>query len=332
MSDLTHDNSHYQGLNLLRFESSENLQSIAQVPGLEFLGKSVREFVSQSVALNTRRAYASDVGRFERWGGGIPCSPELVATYVATHAKTHKAATLRRWVASLSYAHSAIGLQDPTKTNIVQATLKGINRSVGAAPKMVNPLLRDDLLSILDAMAINPRDFRDKALLLIGFAGGFRRSELVALDVADIKVVRRGLIINIRRSKTDQEGNGRQIAIPFGRTRHCPVAAFEAWLETSGIRFGPIFRPINRHGRISEVRLRDGSVAKIVKERISAIGVDPSLFSGHSLRAGFATSAAQAGASSWQIRRQTGHQSEQMLARYIRLTELFESNAASAVL
>lgn len=332
MSDLTHDNPHYQGSNPQPFVSRSNLQLIAHESGLAFSPKSILEFISQSVAANTHRAYASDITRFKRWGGIIPSDPETIAAYLSTHARTHKISTLRRWIASLAYAHIAAGRDDPTKTNFVQATIKGISRSVGEPQKMASPLLRNELLKILDAMANDVRDLRDKALLLIGFAGGFRRSELIALDVTDVRLDRRGLIINIRRSKTDQEGIGRQIAIPFSRTRHCAVGAFEAWIKISGIRSGPVFRPINRYGRIAETRLCDGSVAMVVKNRVDAIGIDSSLFSGHSLRAGFATSAAQAGVPSWQIRRQTGHQSDQMLARYIRLTELFESNAASAVL
>ncbi|MEF2559286.1 site-specific integrase, partial [Aurantimonas sp. C2-5-R2] len=171
-------------------------------------------------------------------------------------------------------------------------------------------------------MSDRPKDIRDRALLLIGFAGGFRRSELVGLDVADVETVRQGLVITLRRSKTDQTGAGRKIGIPHGRTRWCPVAALEVWLSTFGIEAGPILRGINRHGRVGDQRLSGEAVSIIVKKRLAAAGFDPEGYSGHSLRAGFATSAAQAGASSWKIRQQTGHASDAMLSRYIRDGEL----------
>jgi integrase len=173
---------------------------------------------------------------------------------------------------------------------------------------------------------------RDKALLLIGFAGGFRRSELVDLNAADIESVRQGIIIHLRRSKTDQEGAGRKIGIPFGRTRHCPVAGIERWLTRSGIAQGPLFRPVDRHGFISDLRLSAEAVSLVLKERVAAAGFDPSGYSGHSLRAGLATSAAQSGVPAWKIRQQTGHASDAMLVRYIRDGELFTDNVAGVLL
>jgi integrase len=168
--------------------------------------------------------------------------------------------------------------------------------------------------------------------LLIGFAGGFRRSELVAIDHADIEWVRQGVIILIRKSKTDQEGAGRKIGIPYARGRYCPVNSLKAWHEHVCIEDGPIFRPVDRHGRISKSRLSGEAVSLVIKDRVSAIGLEPDEYSGHSLRAGFATSAAAAGVSSWKIRQQTGHASDAMLARYIRDGELFVDNAAAALL
>ena len=176
------------------------------------------------------------------------------------------------------------------------------------------------------------KDARDRALLLIGFAGGFRRSEIVALNCDDIEHVRQGLIVTLRRSKTDQEGAGRKVGIPFGRTRHCPVLALDRWLAVSKIEVGPVFRPVDRHGRVASERLSGEAVSLIVKERVAAAGNDPAGFSGHSLRAGFATSAVQAGVSTPKIRSQTGHASDAMLARYVRDGELFVDNAAGALL
>lgn len=169
-------------------------------------------------------------------------------------------------------------------------------------------------------------------MLLIGFAGGFRRSELVGLDVEDVEPVKQGIIITIRRSKTDQLGIGRKIGIPYGRGRHCPVVSLENWRERAGIDEGPIFRPVTRHGRVRPIRLSGEAVSLVIKECLGAAGINPAQFSGHSLRAGFVTSAAQAGVSSWKIREQTGHKSEAMLARYIRNGEMFLDNAAGALL
>ncbi|TAV56257.1 site-specific integrase [Rhizobium leguminosarum] len=293
---------------------------------------SVRDLVAASVADNSRRAYAADLRRFISRGGSLPSDSTAVAVYLAEHAATHSVSTLRRWVASLSKAHTTAGYPDPTKLEPAKSTLRGICRNRGEAVHNAAPLLRDDIFTALDVSGSRTRDVRDRALLLIGFAGGFRRSELVGLDVADIAFVRRGLIINLRRSKTDQAGIGREIGIPLGKTRHCPVSALEDWLRVASIESGAVFRPVDRHGHVGERRLSGEAVSIIVKERVAAIGIVPGRYSGHSLRAGFCTSAALAGVSSWKIRQQTGHASDAMLARYIRSAELFDGNAAAAVL
>ena len=306
-------------------------QEIKSVPAIDVSGP-VRDLIANSIADNTRRAYKSDVEHFLAWGGAFPASPSTIASYLAAHASTFKAATLVRRVAAIAKAHAAKGLPSPTSTQVVKATMRGIKRTYGTSQRQSKPLLREDLFLILDKMKQRPKDVRDRALILLGFAGGFRRSELVGLDYADIKNVREGLIVTLRRSKTDQELAGRKIGIPHGRTRHCPVAALEAWLALSPITIGPLFRHIDRHGRIHPERLSGEAVSLVVKERLPAAGIDPAGFSGHSLRAGFATSAAQAGVSSWKIRQQTGHSSDAMLSRYIRDGELFLGNAAGALL
>jgi integrase len=214
----------------------------------------------------------------------------------------------------------------------VRSVIRGIKRKRGSAQRQAKALLRDDLFAVLDKIGSGPKDHRDRALLLIGFAGGFRRSELVGLDVADVEPVKQGLILNIRRSKTDQLGVGRKIGIPFGRSRHCPVQAVDAWLAAGEINEGPLFCPVNRHGVLTPSRLSGEAVSTILKHRLRGAGIDPAGYSGHSLRSGFATSAAQAGVSSWKIRQQTGHASDAMLARYIRDGELFVDNGAGALL
>jgi integrase len=215
---------------------------------------------------------------------------------------------------------------------VVRATLRGIKRTLGTAQREAKPLLRDDLFLVLDRIGNDTKAIRDRALLLLGFAGGFRRSELVNLDNDDVEHVRQGLVVTIRRSKTDQEGVGRKIGIPHGRTRHCPVAALDSWLATSGTEWRPIFRSVDRRGHIHAERLSGEAVSLIVKERVAVAGIDPSGFSGHSLRAGFATSAAQMAVPILKIRAQTGHASDAMLARYVRDGELFVGNAAGALL
>jgi integrase len=296
------------------------------------LPTSVATYVRDSLAENTRRAYLSDLTEFERWGGIIPASAETVAAYLAARADTLAVASLVRHVASISKAHEARGLPNPTRSELVRATMRGIKRTRGCSQREAKPLLRDDLLLVLDAMADGLKDIRDRALLLTGFAGALRRSELVGLDVGDIEHVRQGIIVRLKRSKTDQNAEGRKIGIPFGRTRWCPVAALDAWLVASGISAGEIFRPVDRHGRTHCARLSGEAVSLVVRERVAAAGLDPARYSGHSLRAGLATSAAQAGVPTWRIRTQTRHASDAMLSRYIREGELFTENAAGTLL
>jgi integrase len=223
-------------------------------------------------------------------------------------------------------------MPSPIGSELVKAVLRGTKRRNGRVHKEARPLLRDDLFAALDALGGGPKDIRDKALLLLGFAGGFKRSELVGINQADIEAVRQGIIVYLRRSKTDQEGEGRKIGIPHGRTRWCPVAALDQWLLRSGIVDGAVFRPIDRHGRISAERLSGEAVSLVVKECAVKAGLDPARHSGHSLRAGLATSAAQAGVPTWKIRQTTGHTTDVMLARYIRDGQLFVENAAGALL
>jgi integrase len=307
--------------------------SAAQFLSVEPSGSiSVDELVRQSIAPSTRVAYDSDLRHFATWGGALPASSAMIASYIAAHAGVLAVATITRRVATLSKAHQAMGEQNPCQSALVKATLRGLRRKKGTAQKQAKPLLREELFAILDSMGDSMKDVRDRALLLLGFAGGFRRSELVGLDCADIEMVRQGIIITLRHSKTDQEGAGRKIGIPYGRTQHCPVAAVTAWLERSKITQGAVFCPVTRYGHLQPVRLSGDAVSEVIRERLAAFGIDPEGYSGHSLRAGFATSAAQAGVSTLKIRAQTGHASDAMLGRYIRGGELFVGNAAGALI
>lgn len=298
----------------------------------EALPAAVVGYLREAVAPNTRRAYLSDLRQFEAWGGAIPCSPETVARYLSDQAEHLSIATMRRRLAAISVAHAAKGFSNPIPSPLVKGTLKGIKRLHGTPQHQAKPLLVEDLLRIMMVLGSSTKDERDRALLLIGFAGGFRRSELVALKAQDISLVRQGMIVTLCRSKTDQSGEGRQIGIPFARGRFCPVRSLEAWLARAAIAEGLIFRAVDRHGNIAAEKLSDEAVSNVVKDRAAQIGLDAASYSGHSLRAGLCTSAAAAGVSTIAIRNQTGHRSDHMVASYVRSGNLFTNNVAGALL
>ncbi|UWP97868.1 site-specific integrase [Aliiroseovarius crassostreae] len=292
----------------------------------------VQELISASLAENTKRAYRADLTHFLGSGGELPASPDSMALYLSRFAGELAVSTLTRRVATLGKVHKANGWENPCQTELVKSVMRGIQRTQGGKQHQAKPLCREDLFLVLDKMGETHRDIRDKALLLTGFAGGFRRSELVGLNWADLSEVREGMVITLRRSKVDQTGLGRKVGVPLGRTRHCPVRALLAWRDASVCEDGAIFRPVDWLDRVQDTRLSGEAVPIILRERMAAAGLDPTGFSGHSLRAGFATSAAKAGVASYKIRQQTGHKSDAMLGRYIRDGELFEGNAAGALL
>ena len=208
----------------------------------------------------------------------------------------------------ISQAHKAADLPSPTTSSLVRRTHAGIRRSLGTAQTAKAPALLHDLKRMLDHLPGTRVGLRDRALLLLGFAGAFRRSELVALDLADLDFSQSGLAITLRKSKTDQEGRSRRIGIPYGSSEHtCPVRSVQAWLETARISDGAVFRSLDPFQHVQSRRLSDRAVARIVKRRAAAVGLDPSRYAGHSLRAGLATSAAAGGASERAIMNQTGH-------------------------
>ncbi len=311
-------------LNSISLNLNNSVQLIAQNSDYD-------KYIRAALSDNTRAAYQADLKHFMNFGGVIPSTPEIVSQYLAKHASTHKPATLSRWLVSINRAHTSQSLSSPTSSDLVKATLRGIKRTLGAKQRQVKPVLKNNLCDMVNRLE-GVKGCRDRALLLIGFAGAFRRSELVGLQYSDIDFVEQGLVVNLRKSKTDQESLGRKIAIPHARGSVCPVLAIKNWLKLSEIREGAIFRPVTRHGKIENTTLSTHAVAIIVKERVKAIGLDFHKFSGHSLRVGLVTSAAQVGVSSWKIRQQTGHKSDAMLNRYIRDAGLFVDNAAGDVL
>ncbi len=312
-------------------ESVVDLKSVGIEVAIQSPASQIGQYLSAAVAENTRRAYRGDLLDFLSWGGTVPCSAEILAAYIAARAEVHSPYTISRRVVGLSRAHVSQGLPDPAKTDLVRTVLRGVKRTKGKPQRRVAPLLKQDMLSILPLMH-GAKGVRDRALLLTGFAAALRRSELVALNVQDLEFVREGMVVHLRRSKTDQEGVGRRIAVPYGRTSACPVKAVQQWLEHAHIESGAVFRSISKGQVIAAERLTAPSVALILKAYAEKAGLRAANISGHSLRSGLVTSAAQAGVAAYKIQEQTGHRSAEMLAKYIRDANLFENNAVSFIL
>jgi integrase len=293
-----------------------------------------RAFARLSKAENTLRGYRADwrdfCGWCERSGQRpLPASPEAVASYIADCAGRLKVGSIQRRLNAIAEAHKALGLDSPTAASIVRNTLKGIRRALGTAAVQKAPALTADIRAMVEASDAGLIGARDRAIILLGFAGAFRRAEIVGLDVSDLAFSRDGLTVMLRRSKTDQEAQGRKIGIPYGANPDtCPVRTLQAWLEQAGVTEGPVFRSLNRHGRVQPGRLSPVDVARVVKKLAWRAGLDPAKYAGHSLRAGHATSAAASGASERSIMNQTGHRSVQMVRRYIREGSLFRENSA----
>lgn len=289
----------------------------------------IQEYARQAWSDNTWKAYENDLNHFRTWGGSFPASPEQIAAYLTFHAGIFSIATLQRRLVAIAKAHTMKSHADPAKNDFVKLTMRGIRRVHGKPQAQVAPILKEDLVVMLSHAPDTIKGCRDQALLLLGFCGALRRSELVAVRVEDMEFNSQGLILTLPRSKTDQMGEGRKIGIPNGRSKICPVRSVRLWLEKSGIDNALVFRSVTKGGVVSEQSLSDRAVADIIKSYAKKAGLNPERYSGHSLRSGLATSAAQQGISSWKIRAQTGHKSDTMLARYIRDGDLFTDNASA---
>ena len=309
----------------------------AVTPALEDLAGRARGFMAAAKAENSRRAYRSDWRQFESWCRGhglacLPAVPETVALYLTALAADHKPSSLERKLTSITKAHQAAGFSTPASMEhaAVSETMKGIRRTLGTAQPGKEPLLTADILKMLDSLGDGLPGLRDRALLLVGFAGGFRRSEIVSLDVEDITETADGLVIRVRRSKTDPEAKGTTVALPYGSTAAtCPVRSYRAWIAAAAIEAGSAFRSVDRHGRVGPGRLNTGSVARLIKRAAEVAGLDPAHYAGHSLRAGFVTQAFLNGAAEVAIMRQTRHKSLDTLRKYIRDRSLFRDNPAA---
>jgi integrase len=305
--------------------TKRDTQRPAQQARYEPTSATVASFTAAAQSSATRRAYAGDLAHFLLHGGKIPATPQMVADYIAKFAGVHAVATLSRRLIALHQAHTERGLASPVMDRLVKRTMQGIRRTCGVAPqRRVKALVKSDILEML--VMVNRQKplkaARDRALLLIGFAGALRRSELVAIQCDDITRFEGGMEILLRRSKTDQEGVGRTVWIPHAKdAERCPVAALDQWLTLSGIDRGPVFRWVSRHDNLVGTKgLTSQSVALVVKRSVKRVhgAAATKAVSGHSLRAGYCTEAALVGMAPWQIREQTGHKSDVTLAKYIR--------------
>ena len=294
------------------------------------------DLARQEKAKATRRAYRSDFEIFQAWCAGrgvsaLPATPETVAAFLACEVERGiRPSTMGRRVAAVRYAHKLAGHRVPTDDERVKATVRGIRRTLGTAPRKKAPATVERVIAMTVGTGDGLKGLRDRALLLLGFAGAFRRSELVGLDCEDIQECETGLRVTIRRGKTDQEGQGATIAIVRGLIA-CPVEALRTWLDAAGIVTGPLFRSIRKGGKLGG-RLTDQSVVGIVKSHAERVGLDPASFAGHSLRAGFLTSAAQRGASIFKMMDVSRHRSVDTLRGYVRDAEIFKDHAGAGLL
>ncbi len=281
-----------------------------------------------SKASNTLRAYKADYRDFAAFciKNGfkpMPSEAKVLSLYLTHLSQNSKFSTLKRRLASISVIHKLSGHYIDTKHPIITENLMGIKRVKGSYQKAKKPLLINDLkqiINVIDQEKKEKNKTRDRALILLGFAGGFRRSELVAIEFEDIEFVEEGLKVFVKRSKTDQSGEGMTKGIPyFTNINYCPVVSLKRWIEISNIKTGKIFN------------MSDKSVALIIKKYTNLAGLDPNKYSGHSLRSGFATSTAELGAEERSIMAMTGHKTSQMVRRYIKEANLFKNNALNKI-
>jgi site-specific recombinase XerD len=298
--------------------------------------------LKSSKANNTIRAYKSDFkdfGLFCAKNGlkSLPSEPKIVSlylTYLST--KEIKMSTLKRRLVSIGVIHKLKGHYLDTKHPSIIENIMGIKRRKGSIQIGKKPLLINNLkqvINVIDKLNLEKiKKFRDRSIILIGFSGGFRRNEIVSLNYDDLDFVTEGLKISIRRSKTDQFGEGSVKGLPyFDNSQYCPVISLKKWIEISNINSGPLFRRFTKGSKLSENRLTDQTVALLIKEYLKLAGIDGKNYSGHSLRSGFATSAAESGAEERSIMAMTGHKSTEMVRRYIKEANLFKNNALNKI-
>ena len=298
--------------------------------------------LKSSKANNTIRAYKSDFNDFSLFCiqnefKSLPSEPKIVSLYL-THLSTKdiKISTLKRRLVSIGVIHKLKGHYLDTKHPSIIENIMGIKRRKGSVQKGKKPILINNLKNIINAIDEEKKDeikkIRDRSIILIGFSGGFRRNEIVSLDYDDLDFVPEGLKITLKRSKTDQFGEGTLKGLPyFDSSQYCPVISLKKWIEKSNINSGPLFRRFSKGSKLTDNRLTDQTVALLIKKYLNVAGIDSKNYSGHSLRSGFATSAAESGAEERSIMAMTGHKSTEMVRRYIKEANLFRNNALNKI-
>ena len=298
--------------------------------------------LQNSKANNTVRAYKSDFHDFSLFCAknnfkSLPSEPKIVSLYL-THLSTKdvKMSTLKRRLVSVGVIHKLKGYYLDTKHPSIIENIMGIKRRKGSSQKGKKPLLINSLKQIINVIDEQKKEeikkLRDRSIILIGFSGGFRRNEIVSLDYEDLDFVTEGVKITLRRSKTDQFGEGSIKGLPyFDSTQYCPIVSLKKWISISNINSGPLFRRFTKGSKLSIKRLTDQTVALLIKEYLTLAGIDSQNYSGHSLRSGFATSAAESGVEERNIMAMTGHKSTEMVRRYIKDANLFKNNALNKI-
>ena len=298
--------------------------------------------LENSKAVNTIRAYKSDFKDFELFClknnfKSLPTDPNIVSLYMTfLSTKDSKISTLKRRLVSIGVIHKIKGHYLDNKHPSIIANLMGIKRRKGSIQKGKKPILISHLKEMIDVISIQKTEeikkIRDKSIILIGFSGGFRRNEIVSLDFEDIEFVNEGVKINIKKSKTDQFGEGSIKALPYlNNEQYCPVLTLKKWFKFSKIESGPIFRRFIKGSKLSNQRLTDQTVALLIKKYLNLSGINSKNYSGHSLRSGFATATAESGADERSIMAMTGHKSTEMVRRYIKEANLFKNNALNKI-
>ena len=298
--------------------------------------------LQSSKAKNTIRAYKSDFNDFglfcaQNGFKSLPSEAKIISLYLTQlSTKEVKISTIKRRLVSIGVIHRLKGHYLDTKHPLIVENLMGIKRRKGSIQNGKKPLLINNLKRLINAIDHQKKEqikiFRDRTIILIGFSGGFRRNEIVSLDYDDLDFVEEGLKINIKRSKTDQFGEGSIKGLPyFDNSQYCPVVSLKNWIDIAKINSGSLFRRFSKGSRLTEKRLTDQTVALLIKEYLKLAGIDNKNYSGHSLRSGFATSAAESGAEERSIMAMTGHKSSEMVRRYIKEANLFKNNALNKI-
>ena len=298
--------------------------------------------LKSSKAKNTIRAYKSDFNDFglfcaQNGFKSLPSEAKIISLYLTQlSTKEVKISTIKRRLVSIGVIHRLKGHYLDTKHPLIVENLMGIKRRKGSIQNGKKPLLINNLKRLINVIDQQKKEqikiLRDRTIILIGFSGGFRRNEIVSLDYDDLDFVEEGLKINIKRSKTDQFGEGSIKGLPyFDNSQYCPVVSLKNWIDIAKINSGSLFRRFSKGSRLTEKRLTDQTVALLIKEYLQLAGIDNKNYSGHSLRSGFATSAAESGAEERSIMAMTGHKSSEMVRRYIKEANLFKNNALNKI-